>query len=60
MFGNVPKIGIGTWNMERDDKTSSIATIRRAVELGLTHVDTAEMYGSGRVDARRRSVGRPP
>jgi diketogulonate reductase-like aldo/keto reductase len=50
MFDNVPKIGIGTWNMERDDKASCIAAIRRALELGLTHVDTAEMYGSGRVE----------
>ena len=33
MFDNVPKIGIGTWNMERDDKASCIAAIRRALEL---------------------------
>ncbi len=48
---DVPVIGIGTWNMERDDKASCIATIQRALELGLVHVDTAEMYGSGRVEA---------
>ena len=43
-------IGIGTWNMERDDKASCIAAIRRALERGMTHVDTSEMYGSGRVE----------
>lgn len=45
----VPIVGQGTWNMERDAK-GSIAALRRGVELGMTHVDTAEMYGSGRVE----------
>src|SRR5689334_7619458 len=48
--GSVPVIGIGTWNMEQDDPSSAIAAIRRAVELGMVHVDTAEMYGSGAVE----------
>src|SRR5438105_3727064 len=48
---SVPAIGIGTWNMERDDRASAIATIRHALELGLTHVDTAEMYGNGKVES---------
>jgi diketogulonate reductase-like aldo/keto reductase len=47
---SVPVIGIGTWNMERDDRGHAIAAIRRAVELGMVHVDTAEMYGSGKVE----------
>ena len=46
----VPVFGIGTWNMELDDRRAAIAAIRRAIELGLTHVDTAEMYGSGEVE----------
>jgi len=46
----VPIIGIGTWQMERDDRAQAIAAIRRALELGMTHVDTAEMYGDGRVE----------
>ena len=46
----VPVIGIGTWKMEHDDRAAAIAAIRRAVELGMTHVDTAELYGSGRVE----------
>lgn len=49
-LGEVPEIGIGTWNMERDDRPAAIAAIRRAVELGMTHVDTAEMYGNGDVE----------
>jgi diketogulonate reductase-like aldo/keto reductase len=51
-FGSasVPVLGIGTWKMEYDDRASAIAAIRRAIELGMTHVDTAELYGSGRVE----------
>lgn len=36
--------------MERDDRAQAIASLRRGLELGLTHVDTAEMYGSGTVE----------
>jgi diketogulonate reductase-like aldo/keto reductase len=46
----VPVIGEGTWNMERDDHAACIRAIRRGLELGVTHVDTAEMYGGGAVE----------
>lgn len=46
----VPIIGYGTWQLENDDRRSAIAAIRRAVELGATHIDTAELYGRGRVE----------
>jgi diketogulonate reductase-like aldo/keto reductase len=46
----VPVIGQGTWNMERDDRVGAIAALRRGLDLGLTHVDTAEMYGDGEVE----------
>ena len=46
----VPVIGIGTWNMEGDDEAAAIAAIRRSLDLGATHVDTAELYGEGRVE----------
>jgi len=36
--------------MEHDDRASALAAIRRAVDLGMTHIDTAEMYGAGRVE----------
>ena len=44
---DVPIVGLGTWNMERDDAASAIAALAHGIELGLTHIDTAEMYGSG-------------
>ncbi|MDQ6617431.1 MAG: aldo/keto reductase [Actinomycetota bacterium] len=45
----VPVIGQGTWQMELD-RRSAIEALRRGLDLGLTHVDTAEMYGSGAVE----------
>jgi len=45
----VPEIGQGTWAMERS-RRESVAALRRGLDLGLTHVDTAEMYGDGRVE----------
>ncbi len=36
--------------MERDDRAEAIAALRRGLDLGLTHIDTAELYGSGEVE----------
>lgn len=46
----VSVVGQGTWNMERDDHAEVVRALRRGLDLGLTHVDTAELYGSGRVE----------
>jgi diketogulonate reductase-like aldo/keto reductase len=46
----IPVIGLGTWNLERDDRAQAIAALRRGIELGLLHIDTAELYGSGRAE----------
>lgn len=45
----VPSMGQGTWKMgERAERRSDeIASLRAGVELGMTLVDTAEMYGDG-------------
>jgi diketogulonate reductase-like aldo/keto reductase len=42
----VAVIGQGTWNVERDPKPA-IAALSRGLDLGMTHIDTAEMYGDG-------------
>jgi diketogulonate reductase-like aldo/keto reductase len=47
---DVPLIGLGTWQMEEDDRASCIAALRAGLDAGATHVDTAELYGWGRVE----------
>jgi aldehyde reductase len=46
----VPALGQGMWNIGDDPakRAQEIATIRRGIDLGLTLLDTAEMYGDGR------------
>lgn len=46
----LPALGQGTWNIgdSRSTRAAEIATLRRGMDLGLTLIDTAEMYGSGR------------
>jgi len=44
-------IGLGTWHLELTDSKAAVAAIRAALELGLTHIDTAELYGSGKAES---------
>ena len=46
----VAVIGQGTWQMEADDRATAVRAIRRGLDLGVTHLDTAEMYGSGEAE----------
>jgi diketogulonate reductase-like aldo/keto reductase len=48
----VPVIGQGTWMIEGDPdrEKRAVETLRVGLDLGLTHIDTAEMYGEGRVE----------
>jgi diketogulonate reductase-like aldo/keto reductase len=43
----VPIIGQGTWMLEGAGRSRAVATLRRGLDLGMTHIDTAEMYGNG-------------
>ncbi len=45
-------IGQGTWNMPESGAGLREAqrALRRGIELGMTHIDSAEMYGAGRVE----------
>ena len=49
----IPALGVGTWRMgeSRALRNEEIATLRLALDLGLTLIDTAEMYGEGRAEA---------
>jgi len=45
----VPMLGQGTWNMGDDPRrrADEIAALRTGLDLGMTLIDTAEMYGAG-------------
>jgi diketogulonate reductase-like aldo/keto reductase len=47
----VPVIGQGTWYLDQADRAAAIAAVRRGLDLGMTHIDTAEMYGAGAAEA---------
>lgn len=52
----VPSLGLGTWGMgggSRPDRSQDgrlVAAIQTALQLGYTHIDTAEMYGGGHTE----------
>ena len=48
----LPRIGQGTWEFPEAGVRlrEAKATIRRGIDLGMNHIDTAEMYGAGRVE----------
>jgi diketogulonate reductase-like aldo/keto reductase len=56
---NVSVIGQGTWYIDRGDRKRAVAALRRGIDLGMTHIDTAEMYGDAElviadaIDGRR-------
>ncbi|HWL68438.1 MAG TPA: aldo/keto reductase [Geminicoccus sp.] len=45
----VPALGQGTWYMgeQAASRRTEVAALRRGIELGMTLIDTAEMYGEG-------------
>ena len=53
----MPVFGLGTWRMggvlERDldnDDKADIEAIKRAIDNGITHIDTAEIYADGHTE----------
>lgn len=44
---SVAAIGQGSWRLEAGNESAVIAALRHGLDLGLTHIDTAEMYGDG-------------
>jgi diketogulonate reductase-like aldo/keto reductase len=47
----VSVIGQGTWYIEHADRAVAVAALRHGLDLGLSHIDTAEMYGAGAAEA---------
>jgi diketogulonate reductase-like aldo/keto reductase len=52
----IPVLGLGTWGMggrQIEDHrwdSENVTAIRMAIELGFTHIDTAEYYGAGHAE----------
>ena len=48
----VPALGQGTWHMGEDRRRAAeeAAALRVGIDLGMTLIDTAEMYGSGKAE----------
>jgi diketogulonate reductase-like aldo/keto reductase len=42
---DVSVIGQGTWYLDRGDRKRAVDALCRGIDLGMTHIDTAEMYG---------------
>ncbi|HEV7731864.1 MAG TPA: aldo/keto reductase [Candidatus Binatia bacterium] len=59
---DVAIIGQGTWKIDSDDRAGAIAALRRGLDAGMQHIDTAEMYGDAEdivgaaIDGRRDEV----
>jgi diketogulonate reductase-like aldo/keto reductase len=54
----VPVLGQGTWYLDHADEAQAIAALRRGMELGMTHIDTAEMYGDAELVVAKAMEGR--
>src|SRR6204780_2446351 len=54
----VSVIGQGTWYIDRGDRKSAVAALRRGVDLGMTHIDTAGMYGDAELVIAEAIAGR--
>src|ERR1051326_8208517 len=56
LFGStqidLPLVGQGTWMIEgsRAAERRAAEALRGGIDLGMTHLDTAEMYGDGRAE----------
>jgi len=52
----IPVLGLGTWDMgggmesDTTNDKENIYAIKSAIKLGITHIDTAEMYGRGHTE----------
>jgi diketogulonate reductase-like aldo/keto reductase len=55
---DVSVVGQGTWYLDRGDRKQAVAALRRGIDLGMTHIDTAEMYGDAELVIAEAIAGR--
>lgn len=56
---SVARVGFGAMQLESGSPDDAAAVLRRAVELGVNHLDTASFYGPGEVNRRIRTALAP-
>lgn len=54
----VSRIGQGTWYLDAAHRETAIAALRRGLDAGMTHIDTAEMYGDAELVIADAMAGR--
>lgn len=54
----VAAIGQGTWYIDEAHRPSAVAALRRGLDLGMNHIDTAEMYGDAELVVGEAIAGR--
>src|SRR5712692_7465725 len=54
----VSAIGQGTWYIDRGHRKTAVTALRRGLDLGMTHIDTAEMYGDAELVVAEAIAGR--
>ncbi len=55
---DVAIVGQGTWQMDNDPRATAVAALRRGNDAGMTHIDTAEMYGDAELVVGEAIKGR--
>jgi diketogulonate reductase-like aldo/keto reductase len=55
---DVAVVGQGTWAIDEDDRRTAVRALRRGLDLGMTHIDTAEMYGDAEKVIAQAIAGR--
>jgi len=51
-------IGQGTWYIDRGNRVSAVAALREGLDLGMSHIDTAEMYDDAELVVAEAMSGR--
>lgn len=53
------RVGYGAMQLENAEREEAVSLLRRAVELGVDHIDTAQFYGDGDVNELIRTALHP-
>src|SRR3984957_7046689 len=55
---DVSVIGQDTWYIDQGHRKNAIAALQRGIDLGMTHIDTAEMYGDAELVVAEAIAGK--